>query len=86
LDSTQTHELYLTAAQSLFGIAVLVNLKFDRTNGILLLVLFLSQLIVAEIRMEVAAIYMLLAVIYLILHRRDLIPAMRTGLGLKETH
>ncbi|MBU8934957.1 MAG: sodium:calcium antiporter [candidate division Zixibacteria bacterium] len=84
LDTVQSHELYLTAAQSLFGVAVLVNLKFDRANGILLLVLFLTQLIIAEIRMEVAAIYMALGLVYTILHRRDLIPAWRTGLGLKE--
>ncbi len=82
--NTQTHELYLTAAQSLFGVAVLVNLKFDRVNGLLLLVLFLSQLIFAEIRMEVAAIYIVLAVIYHILHRKDLIPALYTGLNISK--
>ena len=57
LDTFQQHELYLTAAQSLFGMAVLVNLKLNRSEGVLLLVLFLSQLIVEQIRMEVAAIY-----------------------------
>ncbi|MFH2050579.1 MAG: sodium:calcium antiporter [bacterium] len=82
--NTQTHELYLTAAQSLFGVAVLVNLRFDRLNGLLLLVLFLSQLIFAEIRMEVAAIYIALALIYHILHRKDLLPALYTGLDIKK--
>ena len=41
LDIKQQHELYLTAAQSLFGVAVLVNLRLNRTDGLLLLVLFL---------------------------------------------
>lgn len=84
LDTTQTHELLLTAAQSLFGVAVLVNLKFDKANGMLLAVLFLAQLIVSEIRMEIAAIYLLLAVVYFVLHRRDLMPALHMGLGLKN--
>ena len=84
LDTLQDHELYLTAAQSLFGVAILVNLKLDRLNGLLLVVLFTAQLIISEIRMEVAAAYIGLAVIYHIAHRRDLIPAARTGLGLQS--
>lgn len=84
LDSLQNHELFLTAAQSLFGLAVLVNLRLSRANGLLLFVLFTSQLIVEKIRMEVAAIYILLAIVYLIKHRQCLIPAARTGLGLKK--
>lgn len=84
LDTLQQHELYLTAAQSLFAVAVLVNLKLDRKEGILLLVLFTSQLIIEQIRMEVAIVYIILALIFHVLHRRCLIPAARIGLGLKE--
>jgi cation:H+ antiporter len=39
LDNFQQHELFLTAAQSLFAVAVLVNLKLKRSEGVLLLVL-----------------------------------------------
>ena len=81
---TQTHELYLTAAQSLFGVAVLVDLKFDRLNGILLFVLFTLQLIISEIRMEIALVYIILALIYHVLHRKDLLPALYIGLGIKK--
>ncbi len=84
LDNLQNHELLLTAAQSLFGVAVLVNLRLSRSNGLLLVVLFTSQLIVAKIRMEVAAIYILLALAYHIKHWRCLIPAARMGLGMKK--
>jgi cation:H+ antiporter len=84
LDTRQDHELYLTAAQSLFGVAVLVNLRLNRVEGILLFVLFAAQLIVEHIRMEVAAIYVLLAIFFHIKHRRCLIPAARIGLGLKK--
>jgi len=73
----------LTAAQSIFAVAILVNLRLSRTNGALLLVLFLSQLIVQQIRMEVAAVYIVLAIIHHILHRKDLLPAMFTGLGIR---
>ncbi len=83
LDTLQQHELFLTAAQSIFAVAVLVNLKLSRTNGVLLVVLFLLQLVISGIRMEVAAAYLVLAAIYHILHRNDLIPAALFGLGLK---
>lgn len=81
LDELQQHELLLTAAQSLFAVAVLVNLRLGRAEGILLLVLFASQLIVEQIRMEVAAVYIVLALIFHFKHWRCLIPAARTGLG-----
>lgn len=84
LDVRQDHELLLTAAQSLFGLAVLMNLRFNRPEGILLAVLFLAQLIFAEIRMEVMVIYLVLAVVYIIMQRQQLLPTLRTGLGLKK--
>jgi cation:H+ antiporter len=84
LDTLQDHELYLTAAQSIFAVAVLVNLKLNRLDGILLVTLFTAQLIVAEIRMEVAAIYLILAAVFHILHRKDLLPALWMGLGVKR--
>lgn len=84
LDTLQDHELYLTAAQSIFAVAVLVNLKLSRTDGILLLALFTAQLIVEGIRMEVAVIYSVLAIFYHIRHRRFLWPTAQVGLGLKR--
>lgn len=84
LDNLQQHELILTAAQSLFGVAILVNMRLNRAEGTLLAGLFLAQMIVAEIRLEVTALYLILAVVYHVMHRRHLLPAMRAGLGLKE--
>lgn len=83
LDTLQQHELYLTAAQSLFGVAVLVSLRFTGINGLILAVLFFLQLIIAEIRMEIAAVYLLLALFFHIKYRRFLLPAAKAGLGLK---
>jgi cation:H+ antiporter len=84
LDTLQDHELYLTAAQSIFAVAVLVNLRLNRTEGILLVALFAAQLIVEQIRMQVAAVYVGLAIVYLVLHRKHLWPTAMTGLGLKR--
>ncbi len=84
LDTLQDHELYLTSAQSIFAVAILVALKFNRVHGMLLFTLFGAQLVFAEIRMEVAAIYIVLAVFFHILHRRELIPAFKTALGIGE--
>jgi cation:H+ antiporter len=80
----QTHELLLTAAQSLFAVAVLVDLRLDKANGALLFVLFAVQLIFEQTRVEITIIYLFLALVYHVLHRRDLIPAARIGLGLRQ--
>jgi len=84
LDDIQQHELFLTAAQSIFAVAILVNLKMNKAEGVLLLVLFCAQLIVADIRIEVAIAYLVLAAVFHVLHRRSLLPAAIIGLGLKR--
>ncbi len=84
LDEKQVHELWLTAAQSLFAVAVLVNLKIGRGEGLLLLGLFLAQFFVQSIRIEVAIAYIVLAIVFHYLHRKHLIPAAIMGLGLKR--
>lgn len=43
LDDTQAEEVFLTAAQSLFGIAVIANLSVSRWEAVALLALFLGQ-------------------------------------------
>jgi cation:H+ antiporter len=84
LDTLQQHELLLTAAQSIFAVSVLVNLKLHRSEGVLLVVLFLLQLIISEIRMEVAAAYLVLAIVFHYLHRKQLWPTALAGLGIQK--
>jgi len=84
VEPIQHHELLLTAAQSLFAVSLLVNLKMSRHEGVLLFVLFAVQLVFEGIRMEVMWIYIGLAVIYHIINRKHIFPALRTGLGLRE--
>ncbi len=83
LDTFQKHEIFLTAAQALFGLAVLISLRFRRTSGILLVLLFFAQFIVKEIRVEVGVVYLVFAVIYLFRQRGTLLPAIKTGFGIK---
>lgn len=47
LDARQHEEFFLTAAQSLFAVALLLRLRFSLPSALILLVLFLAQLVVA---------------------------------------
>ncbi len=84
LDLRQDHEIWLTAGQSIFAIAILSNLKISWYGAVLLVVLFLAQLIVSEIRMEVLAIYLAFAVLILIRDRRHLPSLVRIGLKFRR--
>ncbi|HAH05487.1 MAG TPA: sodium:proton exchanger [Elusimicrobia bacterium] len=44
LDARQAHEILLTAAQSIFALAILINLRFNLWEGGLLVLLFSTQL------------------------------------------
>jgi cation:H+ antiporter len=79
----QDHELWLTAAQSLFAVAVLVNLRFGRLEAFLLFTLFAVQLVFEHTRFYMIFVYLALAIGAHLLHRKTLLPAMRSGLGIK---
>jgi len=65
LDPRQQHELLLTASQSLFAVAVLINLRLSWYGALLLFGLFASQLLVEHIRLQLSVVYLVLAVIVL---------------------
>ncbi len=44
MDARQSEEIFLTAAQSLFGLVIIVNLRFSITEALLLFSLFITQL------------------------------------------
>lgn len=48
MDSRQVEEVFLTAAQSLFAVAILVNLTFTLGEAILIFLLFSTQLLVPD--------------------------------------
>jgi len=72
LDTEQVHEILLTAAQTFFGIASLINLRFEMREAAILLGLFLVQFFVPETRLWVTAAYFVLAAIELYAQRREL--------------
>jgi cation:H+ antiporter len=48
MDSRQIEELLLTAAQSLFAVAILANLSFSIGEALMLFVLFAIQLLIPD--------------------------------------
>lgn len=91
LDARQIDEVWLTAAQSLFGIAVLASLSLELTEAILLAVLFLAQFIVGGIlRMQrgeqanqeliiFSVVYVLLSIVFLVRARKTLGQLLQRG-------
>ncbi|MCH8920223.1 MAG: sodium:calcium antiporter [Chloroflexi bacterium] len=73
-DARQAEEVYLTAAQSLFAIAIFVNLRLNYREAITLAALFVTQLFFFDttIRLVYGSLYLLLALLMFV---RD-IPAM----------
>ena len=74
LDDRQREEIFLTAAQSAFAIAVFANLRMGAREAVILFLLFATQLFITSesVRLYYAAAYSLLCVVILIANRRDL--------------
>jgi cation:H+ antiporter len=83
LDERQVEEIFLTAAQSLFAVAVLSNLRISTLEATALLVLFLAQFFVpsTSARYMFAVLYMLLSTVMIYRRRQLLGGFMRSGLG-----
>lgn len=89
LDSLQREELFLTAAQSVFAIAVLVSRSISVKEALALLGLFLGQFVLGGVlpgdlreleRITVGIIYLVLAAVIIFQQRRFLKPLARDGL------
>jgi cation:H+ antiporter len=72
LDAQQRHEIFLTAAQSLFAVVMLSDRELSWWQAGLLFVPFAVQLMVPAWRIEVAAVYLVMAVIWGFHYRRYL--------------
>jgi len=81
VDARQAEELFLTAGQSIFAVAVLMSLTFNRREALLIFSLFATQLFIPipEVRIGFGALYCLLAVIWLIVERREVPRLVRTA-------
>jgi cation:H+ antiporter len=82
LDARQTEEILLTAAQSLFAIAVMCDLRLSVREALLLLALFATQLFFPdpEVRYAFAFTYLTLGVALMVRKRRKFGQLLRLGL------
>ena len=83
LDARQVEEILLTSAQSLFGVAVLCNLRLSLFESAVLALLFIPQLFFpsTDVRYGFALVYAALAGAMLVRRRSELSTFLRAGLG-----
>lgn len=82
MDARQIEEMLLTAAQSLFAVAVLANLRFSLVEALVIFTLFATQLLIPDPRFRYyySFLYIVLAVIVVMWRRgyREAIVALFT--------
>ena len=73
LDGRQQQEIFLTAAQSAFAIAIFLNLRLEKSEALALFLLFGTQLFIphAEVRIGFGVAYLLLCALLTIKRRKD---------------
>jgi cation:H+ antiporter len=88
VDSVQRQELFLTAAQSVFAVALIADLSLDRRDAVALLVIYLGEFaliailppdIDTYIRMGTAILYLVLAGGVIIARWREMPALLRDG-------
>ncbi|MCS7118449.1 MAG: sodium:calcium antiporter [Archaeoglobaceae archaeon] len=77
LDERQKEEFLLTAAQSLLGVAIIINLRFNLFEALLLLALFMAQFFYQSVEMRyiLSFAYLIIAVPPLIAHRSEIVKS-----------
>jgi cation:H+ antiporter len=89
IDEAQSQELFLTAAQSVFAVSLLVDLRLSVREAVLILALFLADFTASVLLPEAdrpaarylfGAVYLVLAALRLITSRRQLPLLVRDGL------
>jgi cation:H+ antiporter len=81
LDAFQREDLLLTSAQSLFAVALLLDLRLSWKNAASLLGLFLFQLFLPDTHRWVTVIYLVLSAFFLIRHFPHIRAIVRVLLG-----
>jgi cation:H+ antiporter len=88
IDALQREELFLTAAQSIFAVAVLTNRSISVREALALLALFLTQFVLGGVlpdglraveRIGIGILYLVLAAIVMFHQRRYVRPLVRDG-------
>jgi cation:H+ antiporter len=82
LDGRQEEEILLTAAQSLFAVALLLDRRISLSGAGLLFALFGVQFVWPETRVELSVVYVVLAAVTVLLSRAELGTTFRGAWGL----
>ncbi len=79
LDARQIEEFVLTGTQTLMGVAIILALRFHWWSALSLAALFAAQFFVTDTggRYVLSGIQLVVAVVALIVHRHDILPALR---------
>jgi cation:H+ antiporter len=94
IDAVQREELFLTAAQSVFAVAVLANRSISVREALALMGLFLFQFVLGGVlpediraaeRIGFGVVYLVLAAVVVVQNRRFVRPLMRDGFRTSAT-
>jgi cation:H+ antiporter len=77
LDQRQQDEVLLTAAQSLFAVVLLLDLRLSLVGAGALFGLFMVQMVVPETRSTLTVVYFVLSAVGLVVTRRQAFAAFR---------
>jgi cation:H+ antiporter len=77
LDARQQEEVLLTAAQSLFAVVLLLDLRLSLVGAAVLFALFVAQVVAPQTRGAVTVVYFILTGLALFLSRREVRRAFR---------
>jgi cation:H+ antiporter len=80
LDYHQTQELWLTAAQSLYAMGIMLNLYIGRVGAAALFVLFIVQFVFPNTHTSISIVYLLFAAYLIVRDREHILPLFRDGL------
>ena len=78
LDNRQVQELLLTAAQSLFAVSILLNLRITFKGAITLFALFIFQFLHPELHYPLSFVYLLMAAFFFARDRSHIMPAIKS--------
>ena len=78
IDSRGAEELWLTTAQTLLGVAILLTLRWGMTASLLMLGLFLVSIVPDEtFRTDLGIVHLVLALVYFYVNRAKIMPTLR---------
>ncbi len=87
LDDRQVEEMFLTATQTLMGVAILLALRFPRWGAWALLGLFSVQFAITSTsgRILLSWVYAVIAVVAFVVHRKQIIPTLAAPFRSEES-